>query len=59
MGRSDGYLGLKEVYDLRFGISWLRPIGFNNTYAVMMRREDSKRLGITTISDLSNHVNLN
>ncbi len=38
MGRSDGYLGLKEVYDLRFGISWLRPIGFNNTYAVMIAK---------------------
>lgn len=53
------YSYVKQAFHERFGISWLRPIGFNNTYAVMMRREDSKRLGITTISDLSNHVNLN
>jgi glycine betaine/choline ABC-type transport system substrate-binding protein len=27
-------------------VSWLKPIGFNNTYAVMTRSEDAKRLGI-------------
>ena len=43
----------------RFQVSWLKPIGFNNTYAVMMRSEDAKRLGIRTISDLSNYLNRN
>lgn len=34
-------------------LSWLKPIGFNNTYALMMREKDAARLNITYISQLS------
>jgi hypothetical protein len=53
------YAYVKRFFHERFQVSWLRPIGFNNTYAVMMRSEDAKRLGIRTISDLSNYLNPN
>jgi osmoprotectant transport system permease protein len=33
-------------------VHWLAPFGFNNTYALMMRRKDSEQFGIRTISDL-------
>src|ERR1700751_987264 len=34
------------------------PLGFNNTYALVMRRGEAQRLGIRTISDLRNYPNL-
>jgi osmoprotectant transport system permease protein len=41
-----------EKYNLR----WLKPVGFNNSYALMMRREQSKRIGVNSISDLKNYL---
>lgn len=40
------------------GIVMGRPLGFNNTYAVGMRKETAERLGIRTISDLAKHPDL-
>jgi osmoprotectant transport system permease protein len=51
------YAYVKRAFEEKFGVTWLKPIGFNNTYAVMMRREDAKQLSIKTITDLSNYVN--
>ena len=49
-----------EVYDYvksrfreKYNIVWLPPLGFNNTYALMMREEHAEKLGIETISGLS------
>jgi osmoprotectant transport system permease protein len=36
----------------RFDMTWLGPLGFNNTYALMMTKEKAKRLNIQKISDL-------
>jgi osmoprotectant transport system permease protein len=41
-----------------FGVGMTDPLGFNNTYALVMRRSEAQRLGIRTISDLRNHPNL-
>jgi osmoprotectant transport system permease protein len=53
----------QKVYDYvadeftkRFHIKWLSPIGFNNTYALMMRRQQAVSLNITSISDLKNYL---
>ncbi|MGY0034532.1 glycine betaine ABC transporter substrate-binding protein [Pedobacter sp. NJ-S-72] len=43
----------------QFNIKWLKPIGFNNAYALMMRREQAQSLQIETITDLTNHINQN
>ncbi|MDR3632816.1 MAG: ABC transporter permease/substrate-binding protein [Isosphaeraceae bacterium] len=40
----------------RDGVECLDPFGFENTFALLMRREQAERLGIRTISDLSKHV---
>jgi glycine betaine/choline ABC-type transport system substrate-binding protein len=37
------------------GIRTLDPIGFENTFAMLMRREQAKRLNIRTLSDLKKH----
>ena len=36
----------------KYNIKWLKPIGFNNAYALMMRRKQANNLNIKTISDL-------
>ncbi len=40
------------------GIEMSRPLGFNNTYALGMRRDVASRLGIESISDLGDHPEL-
>ena len=40
------------------GVAWLKPFGFNNTYALVMRAEQARRLGLTKISDLADHPEL-
>ena len=42
----------------RFGISMSAPLGFNNTYAIGMKRSLAKTLHITKISDLQKHPQL-
>jgi len=41
------------------GIVWLPFMDFNNTYCLMMREEDSKKLNIKSLSDLAKYVKAN
>ena len=43
---------VRKAYQERFGAQWLKPFGFNNTYAITVRATDAKRYGWTRISDL-------
>ncbi len=38
-------------------LHWLDKTPFDNTYTIMMRREDAEELGIETISDLAEAIN--
>src|SRR5262249_50153854 len=40
------------------GIGMTKPLGFNNTYALVMRRDRAYTIGIRTISDLQKHPEL-
>lgn len=40
------------------GIGMTQPLGFNNTYALGMKEETARRLGIKKVSDLRNHPTL-
>ena len=37
----------------RYGARWLPPLGFENTYAIAVRRETAARYGLHTLSDLT------
>lgn len=50
------YEYVKTEFDRRYSVEWLDPIGFNNAYALMMRREQAKELHIATVSDLVRHL---
>lgn len=47
------YRYVQKRFNHEFNISWLKPLGFNNTFALMMRRKQAEQLGIKSISDLS------
>ena len=40
-----------EEYAKRFDLIWTEPFGFNNTFAILVRGEDARRLNLKTISD--------
>jgi len=37
----------------RYAVRWLPPLGFENTYAISVRRETADSLGLHTLSDLA------
>lgn len=40
-------------YQERFALDWLAPFGFNNTFAILVRRADARRYRLSRISDLA------
>ena len=52
---AEAYRIVKEGYAEQFGLTWLEPIGFNDTYALAMRRADAEKMGINSMSDLAAH----
>lgn len=50
------YKAVRQAFENRFGLVWLKPFGFNNTYTLTMRRDQAEELGISTISDLAEYV---
>jgi len=44
---------VKEEFEKRYDLIWLNPLGFNNTFALMMREPHAESLKINTITDLS------
>jgi osmoprotectant transport system permease protein len=45
------YETVKEGYKNKFGIEWTEPLGFNNTFAIIVRRADAQAMNLRTISD--------
>lgn len=47
---------VKSEYRRRFGLEVLPSLGFNNTFAIVIRGEDARRLDLKTISDAAPHA---
>ena len=45
------YENVKAAYKTRFGTEWTEPLGFNNTFAIIVRKSDAQALKLKTISD--------
>jgi osmoprotectant transport system substrate-binding protein len=48
--REKVYAQVKAEYEKRFNLTVGRPFGFNDTFAIEIRGEDARRLGLKTIS---------
>ena len=51
--RESVYNYVRRQFDEKYRLRWLAPIGFNNAYALMMRRSQAQELGIRSISGLT------
>lgn len=49
----DAFAHVAAEFARRWDIRWLPPLGFENTYAIAVRRETADRLGLRTLSDLA------
>jgi osmoprotectant transport system substrate-binding protein/osmoprotectant transport system permease protein len=58
--KTDHKLSLNEIREAleKFEVGVTEALGFNNTYALVMRRSEAQRLGLRAISDLRNHPEL-
>ncbi|WP_224994719.1 ABC transporter permease/substrate-binding protein [Cesiribacter sp. SM1] len=50
------YNYVQQEFQSQYNLKWTQPLGFNNSYALMMRKEEAESLGITTISQLSDYL---
>lgn len=50
------YTYVREESKKQYDIEWLQPLGFNNTYALMMRESQTRELNLKTISNLKNFI---
>ena len=57
--RQEVYRYVDEQFNKKYAIDWLKPLGFNNTYALLMTRAKAKNLAITSISDLKHYLENN
>ena len=45
------YRRVAAEYAKRFGLVWTEPLGFNNTFAILIRGDDARKLNLQTVSD--------
>ncbi len=50
------YQRVKADYAQRFGLEVTEPLGFNNTFAIVVRGQDARGWKLRTISDLAPHA---
>jgi len=46
---------VRAEYQARFGLEWMDPFGFNNTFAMVIRGEDARKNKIATLSDAARY----
>ena len=46
---------VRAEYQKRFQIEWLEPLGFNNTFAMVVRGEDARRHQLASLSDAARY----
>ena len=46
---------VRAEYHTRFGVEWMDSLGFNNTFAMVIRGEDARKSKIATLSDAAKY----
>jgi osmoprotectant transport system substrate-binding protein len=47
------YQQVRSAYRQRFNLDVMPPLGFNNSFAMVMRGDDARRMNLTTLSELA------
>lgn len=50
---NDVFARVSSEFPKRYGVRWLAPLGFENTYAIAVRRATADSLHLATLSDLA------
>jgi osmoprotectant transport system substrate-binding protein len=46
---------VRAEYQARFGVEWMESLGFNNTFAMVIRGEDARKSKVATLSDAARY----
>ena len=46
---------VRAEYHARFGVEWMDPLGFNNTFAMVIRGEDARKSKTATLSEAARY----
>ncbi|MGZ3421038.1 MAG: glycine betaine ABC transporter substrate-binding protein [Polyangiales bacterium] len=44
---------VERAWEQKFGAVWTAPLGFDDTFAILVRRADAEKYGLSKVSDLS------
>jgi osmoprotectant transport system substrate-binding protein len=47
---------VRRAYRERWNLAWTEPLGFENTFAMLVRRSTADSLGLESVSDLAEHA---
>jgi len=47
---------VREESKKKYDLEWIHPLGFSNSYALMMRKKQAEKLNIKTITDLKSYI---
>jgi osmoprotectant transport system substrate-binding protein len=50
------YDQVKRDYESSFNLEWLKPVGFNNTFAILVRNQEATRLQLKTITEAARYA---
>jgi osmoprotectant transport system permease protein len=50
------YRFCREQFQQNYQLDWLKPLGFSNSYCLMMRRNQAEAAGIQSIEDLVKYL---
>lgn len=56
LGQQETYDYVKQEFESQYGITWLKEMGWNNTYVLSVTAETADSLGISTVSELVPHA---
>ena len=51
----DLFARVRTEYETRYGLRWFPPLGFNNTFAMVIRRADAEQLHMHSLRDAERH----
>lgn len=51
------YDTVSDYFNKKYGVTWLKPLGFNNTYTLAVRKDTAEKYNLETFSDLSKVAN--
>lgn len=56
LSKEESFKRVKEGFEKNFNFTWAKPLGFNNTYVMTVRRETAEKYNLKKASDLKEYA---